>query len=358
MNLVQRQAAVAVVALALFGATFALMIYAGQRMYTTIGPSRAFAAADGRLYLLSHGSIHVFGKDGHRIESYDLAGLGVNPRPSDFEVHRDGSILTTDPDSSLLNRCKVPAGPCEQVDLGLRKAVGQDVLPLNPLKLHIDEDSQRYYVSDNAGHQVVIADFTGHVLARSTPYQIAYPNQLGVPSQGRLSVVDTGHSRIVTFDVAKPGFDHPVDAMTTGAIAVARPGRHVAFDSVVLPNGQTWVLIGLNHCRDSDVVVFEGGKPLRRLDLGDDSDPFDIELWNDRVIVADATNYRVAAFDFSGNRIEPFADEKFRGELVQAKQAPAFWGRVRLGARAGLVIIPLAVAFLLWALTRKSRRNL
>jgi hypothetical protein len=83
----------------------------------------------------------------------------VPQRPSDFEVHRDGRLLITDPNRSVLHRCKLPAGPCEILDVGLKSVPGQEVLPLNAAKIHIDETAKRYYISDNYGYRFLIADF-------------------------------------------------------------------------------------------------------------------------------------------------------------------------------------------------------
>ncbi|MGZ5081667.1 MAG: hypothetical protein ACXWBT_19150, partial [Usitatibacter sp.] len=159
------------------------------------------AAADGRLYLASHGKIHVFGADGARQRAIDLEALGLSPRPSDFDVYDDGRLLIADPNESALFRC-APAGPCERIDPGLKRMPGQTLLPLNAAKLRIDETTQRYYISDNSGHNVLVTDFSGRLLGRSPTRTVAFPNQLAVTAPGELTVVDTGHRRLATFDVA------------------------------------------------------------------------------------------------------------------------------------------------------------
>jgi len=338
----------------LMGACLALIVYAGQRIYGTIGPSRAFAAADGSLYLLSHGRIHVFGADGRRRQVIDLQALGVHPRPSDFEVHRDGRIVTTDPNDSLLNRCAVPSGPCERLDLGLRTGVAQEVRRLNAAKIHIDEAGQRYYVSDNSGHSVVIADFGGKVLGRSEPGTFRYPNELAVRKPGTLSVVDTNHWRVATFDVKGDHFGANLGNLWVGGPGIlpkspriTRPGRYWPFDSVVLPDGETWVLIAREGMRDADLIVFGAdGKPVKRIDLGDDSDPFDIEIWKDRVIVSDATNYRVEGLDLSGNRVAAFDDPAFAQELDEARALPQRWKMIRVAAQVTLMLTPFVALIL------------
>jgi AICAR transformylase/IMP cyclohydrolase PurH len=51
---------IAFATLAGFLACLALLVYSGQRIFATIGPSRAMAMPDGSLYLVSHGKLHVF----------------------------------------------------------------------------------------------------------------------------------------------------------------------------------------------------------------------------------------------------------------------------------------------------------
>jgi hypothetical protein len=325
------------------------VVYSGQRIFGTIGPSRAFAAADGRLYLLSHGKIHVFGSDGIRVEAIDLRALGVHPRPSDFEVHRDGRLVMANPNESALYRCVPPSGPCERIDVSLKSAPGQDVLPLNAAKLHIDEHAARYYVSDNSGHRVVIADFSGRVLGVSRPANVHYPNQLATVADGELAVVDTGHRRVITFDVSGDRVGRILREMSTRAEGVARPGRHLPFDSVRMPGGGTWVLIARDRMRDADLVLFDaGGAPKMRVDLGDESDPFDIEAWRGRIWIADATNYRFESVALDGSDPRSIEDRSFAAELASEHEAAQRWVVYRWLARIGMVVAPILGLIVLW----------
>ena len=337
--------------MAAFAACLVFVVYSGQRIFGTIGPSRAFAAADGRLYLLSHGKIHVFGADGTRERAIDLRALGVHPRPSDFEVHRDGRIVMADPNESVLVRCTPPAGPCERIDVNLLKAPGQVVLPLNPAKLYIDEDAKRYFVSDNSGHRVVVADFSGHVLGVSAPGAVYYPNQLSIVDANELAVVDTGRKRIAVFDVSGNRIGKVLRSIYTNAGGIARAGRYLPFDSVRLPDGSLWVLMARDHMRDGDVVLFDAqGVARSRVDLGADSDPFDLELWRGRVWIADATNYRFVSVTLDGRDLKPIGDPAFAAELVEEREGVDRWRLYRLFAQIGMVAVPLIGLLILWRL--------
>ena len=332
----------------------ALVFFAGQRLYATLGPSKAVAAADGSLVLLSHGKLHRFGKDGIRSEVIDLAQLGVPVRPSDFALHRDGRLVISDPDASVLHRCKLPGGPCETLDIGLSALPGQAALPLNAAKLYIDDDAQRYYVSDNFGHRVVIADFAGKALAHSGRGTFSHPNQLATRAPGELSVVDTDHRRVATFEVTGDRWGRLVDSLDTDAGGVARPGRVWPFDSVRAPNGDTWVLIARGHMEDADLVVFDPrAKAVRRIDLGDDSDPFDIEAWRGRIWVSDATNYRFESVSFDGRR-GAIEDRAFIDELASERQVPKRWRMARAAGQVGAFLTPLIALIVLgWRARRR-----
>jgi hypothetical protein len=333
------------------------VVYAGERIYGTIGPSRAMATPGGRLYLASHGKLHVFGPDGMRGESIDLASLGVPRRPSDFEIHRDGRLLIADPDESVLHRCTLPSGPCERLDVGLKSVPGQKVLPLNAAKIHIDDAGERYYVSDNSGHSVVIADFSGRILGRSAERTVWYPNQLALVAPGRLSVVDTNNRRVATFDVSADRVGALLATMSTHADDVARPFRQWPFDSVRLPNGETGVLIARERMRDADLVLFDArGTARKRVDLGAESDPFDIELWRGRVWIADATNYTFESVAIDGSDRREIEDRAFRDELAAARAGAQDWKAIRLAAQVAAGIVPLLGIALLWRLGLLGRQ--
>jgi len=327
-----------------------LVVYSGQRIFATIGPSRAVAMPDGTLYLVSHGMLHVFDATGRRRQAIDLAQLGVPPRPSDFEMHRDGRLVITDPNRSVLHRCKLPAGPCEVLDVGLKSVPGQEVLPLNAAKIHIDENARRYYISDNAGFRILIADFDGRLLAQSPARVVRHPNQLSVRSPGELTVVDTDNRRLVTFDVSGDKLGRILHEMDTEASGVARPGRLLPFDSVRFEDGTTWMLIAMRHMKDADIIEFDpSGHAARRLALDEKSDPFDIERWRDRVWIADATNYRFESVDRNGVRGQ-IEDRDFLEEVEQAKIRPQRWRMIRIAAQLGLALVPVLGVLVLWRL--------
>lgn len=344
------RATVASFALAAVGGCLYLLLEAGEGLYATLGPTRMAVGGDGALHVVSHGRLHVFGTDGTRRASIDLATLGVSRRPSELALHADGRAVFADPDTSTLARCTLPSGPCERLDPGLSAAEQQSLLPLNSVRIAVDDAARRYYISDNAGHRVVIAEFSGHALAASRQGVFRYPNALTVTAPGELTVADTNHHRIVTYDIRGDRFGAVLREIPTGAGAIARQGRSWVFDAQVMPNGETWALVADGRMRNADVRVFDAaGRATRRIDLGPESDPFAIRSWNTAVLVADATKYRIVNAAAPG---VPAAlrDTEFARELDSERERVEDWRRWRLAAQVGLVAIPIAAILVLWKL--------
>lgn len=281
----------------------------------------------------------------------DLAAIGAPSRPSDFERHADGRILVTNPDAPELVRCAWPAGPCQRIPVDLRSLPAQEVLPLNAAKLHIDEAGGRYFISDNAGYQVLVTDFAGKLITFTRPRIVRHPNQLALVAPDRLAVVDTDNRRIATFDLVDGKLGSVLGGMSTAATGVARPGRSWPFDSVRLPDGATAVLIATLGMKNADLVFFDAsGTPRKRADLGEDADPFDAEVWRGSIWVADATRYRFDAVRFDGSRGPGLEDTAFLVELDAERSEIERWKWIRQVAQYAVVGIPLLGALLLWRL--------
>jgi hypothetical protein len=342
------QGLVAALAIGAIAGCVYLIIEAGQRIYASIGPSKAVATADGTLYVVSHGFVHVFEADGRRREKFDLGEAGVTRTPSDLVVHHDGRIVIANPDGSDLARCTLSPPRCERIDPKLTRIKLQEALPLNSVKVAIDEERGRYYLSDNAGHRAVAVRFDGSRIAATEPRVLHYPNQLALDG-GELRVVDTNNVRIAFFDATGDSLASLKHQMPLAARGVARAGRRWPFDALRTPSGQTWALLGDDRMKDADLVVFDAaGRAVKRIELGDDSDPFDIELWRDRVLVADATRYRVDAVSFDGKVEAAALDPQFKAELESASEVPSQWREIRVAAQVGIGLVPLLAILLLW----------
>ena len=339
-----RQTAVAGLMIVGMLACLGLMVHAGNVLNKDLGPSALAAAPDGRLLVVSHGKVHVFSKDGRREQSVDLGALGVDSVPSDIAVRTDGRVFIADAAAAQLAVCDLQKSTCGGRDLGLPAWTPEHLMPGNTFKFALDEAKNRIYISDNGGHRLVIADRAGKVLSRSSGARdvVHFPNQLQAYAPDEVTVVDTNHRRIATFDVSGDRVGKVVREFKTDAPGVARDGRAWPFAMTRLPDGAYWVLVAAAGMKNADVILYSPeGKPRKRVDLGADSDPFAIALWNGWVLVADARTYRLHAFNPDGSDPGLFSDAAWDRELDVHRSTAANWRRIRTLAIAGIVLFPI-----------------
>jgi hypothetical protein len=120
------------------------------------------------------------------------------------------------------------------------------------------------------------------------------------------------------------------------------------------------VLLAANGMKDADVILYApDGKPRKRVDLGAGSDPFAIAAWNGWILVADARNYRLHAFNPDGSDPGQFSEASWDRELDEHRGTATTWKRIRRWSIAGMIALPLAGIGILVAmgvpLTRPKR---
>lgn len=331
-------------------ACLGLVVYAGQKINEDIGPNALAAGPDGKLYVASHGKVHVFASESRREAAYDLAAMGASRIPADLAVHSDGRLFVADPKLARLLACDMAKARCGSHDMGLIGWTPAHLVPGNTFKFALDVSRGRIYVSDNGGHRLLITDATGKILAStSANAEVVFPNQVQSYAPGELTVADTNHSRIVTFDIAGDRIGKVVREFPIRTSGVGRPGRVWPFGMARLPDGRFWVMAARDGMKDADVVLFDAsGRALRRIDLGPDSDPFAIALWNGTMVVGDARNYRLQAFDADGSRLRDIRDPGFEAELRQVHVAAEAWRGHRFHATIAMVVFPIVGVIVLW----------
>ena len=327
-----------------------VIYYAGQRALHYIGPSKLLTGPNGTLFVVSHGKIHQFSPAGVRVSVLDLRDFGRELTPSDMAMYRDGRFLVGEASEPAVYRCDPLTKSCERFSL----AIGTfGHIPGNSVKFFLDELAGRIYLSDNAGHRVLITDLDGRQLNQheKSASRFWFPNQLWREADGKLVVVNTNYKKIVAVDVTGDQIGKELWSMSTRAATMARPGRGWPFSAVHSADGSWWVLNARDGMRDADLVHFaKNGSPIQRVDLGAGSDPFGVVLWNERLLIADAIQYRIQTVGGNGSVGEDFGDTEFRGELAEARNALDRWRMVRLIAQGCVVFLPLVGIFLIWRL--------
>jgi sugar lactone lactonase YvrE len=328
------------------------MVHAGNQINRELGPNALAVSADGKLFVASHGRLHVFSDEKQREASYDFEPMGLPRAPADIGVRSDGKLYFANMEEGRLAVCDLQKAACDGKDLGLAGWTPAHLQPVNTFKFFIDEPRSRLYISDNGAHSLVIADATGKVLSRTVASrEVIFPNQVASYAPGELTVADTNHNRIVTFDVSADKVGKVLREFSTRGLGPSRPGRIWPFGMARLPDGRYWVLIARDGMKDADVMLFDAkGTAVRRVDLGAESDPFAIALWKDAVVVADGRNARLQAFDIEGGNRRDIRDDAFTGELRAIARRSDEWREHRFMAIAGMVLFPIVGIIVLWRL--------
>jgi hypothetical protein len=339
---------VAVAILATMALCLAAIYYSGERIGGLMqGPSKIARAPDGTVWVASHGGLHHFAGTGERKEKAALSALGREPVISELLPLSDGTLVLAEAEPSAAYRCTIGALECTSITAKIAAAVGPTA---HALMIAADEKRRRFYVSDNANHRLILLDFDGKVLDVTAPRRVLYPNELAVERSGQLVVVDTTHRRLVRIPVERDAFGPDLWQMKTDT-DLARLGRRLPMDLAPSTDGGWWVLIARDGMKEGDLILFgDDGKATKRIDLGPDSDPTQIAIVPDGLLVADPTRATLTRLAPDGSVAGPWGDPAFQAELDGLRASRSSWRALRLAAQILLVAFPLGGVFLLWRL--------
>src|SRR6266545_152402 len=339
---------VAVAILAAMALCLAAIYHSGERLGEGMqGPSKIGLAPDGTIWVASHGGLHHFNAAGERKEKLALSALGRDPVISELLPLSDGTLVLAEAVPSAAYRCNVATLRCAAITEKIAGAVGPTA---HALMIAADEKRRRFYVSDNANHRLILIDFDGKVLDVTAPRRVLYPNELAVEKPGQLVVVDTTHRRLVRVPVERDAFGPDLWQMKTDT-ALARPGRGLPMDLAPSSGGGWWVLIARDGMKEADLVLFGAdGKALKRVDLGLASDPTQIAMVPDGLLVAEPTRATLTRIAPDGSVAGPWGDSAFQAELDGLRASRSWWRALRFAAQMLLVAFPIAGVFLLWRL--------
>jgi len=113
-----------------------------------------------------------------------------------------------------------------------------------------------------------------------------------------------------------------------------------------------------NGMRDGDLLVFGAdGNALRRIDLGDDSDPTQLLKVKDEVLVADPTRFVVTRLDLEGNVKGEWGDMAFVAEMKGLREQRRRWRLSRYASQGFAVLFPLMAVVILWRRGKRPSMN-
>ena len=338
------------VAAAVFAAVvlcIVVMYHAGARLGAGMqGPSKIARAPDGTVWVASDGKLHQFSADGERKQVIPLRDLGLGTFPSELLPLADGTLVLAEAEPSAAYRCDVAAKRCTPFTAEIAKSVGPTK---HALMIAADESAQRFYISDNAKHRLILLDFDGKVLDVTAPRRLIYPNEIHVEKPGEIVVVDTNHHRLVRIDVAGDRFGADLWEMKTNVGSLHRAGRIWPMDFAAAANGGWWVLDARDGMKDADLLLFGAdGNELKRIDLGPGSDPTQIATIDGGLLVADPTQATLTRIGEDGENAVAWGGATFSAELSELKASRSMWRNLRLAAQVLVVVFPLIGVLLLW----------
>jgi hypothetical protein len=346
MKTENKKSVVAIAIVAGMALCFLALYHAGERLGEGMqGPSKIAPAPDGTVWVASHGQLHQFTAAGERKRVVALSALGRSSIISELLALSDETLVIAEAEPSAAYRCELDALKCASITSGIAAAAGPTA---HALMIAADEKRERFYVSDNAGHRLILVDFEGKVLDITKPGRVLHPNEVYLEKPGELVVVDTDHRRLVRIAVKGDVFGADLWEMKTNS-RLLRPSRVLPMDFSRSPDGGWWVLVARDGMKEGDVVLFDrDGKSVKRIDLGAESDPTQIAVLPDGLLVADPTGATLTRVAPGETVVGPWGGAAFQSELDGLRASRSYWRTVRLAAQFLIFAIPLAGILVLW----------
>ena len=83
-----------------------------------------------------------------------------------------------------------------------------------------------------------------------------------------------------------------------------------------------WILIGGSNLRNSDVLIYQDGKAIKRINENMEKfDPVDIKLFQQDMLVSDFASMQVLKFSENGNWMGEFGDLDLQHDMRKLKKA-------------------------------------
>lgn len=311
------------------------------------GPSNVQQGPNGNIYVVVNKEIYILDASGTSKRHIKLTDFGIQDGTTWLQVLNNGELLIGDYEAESIKRCNLNTLRCNNLD----GSTGAPVEFSNSFQFYMDENRQRIYATDTLKHSIYILDTNGKLLTSADGFK--YPNRPFISDDGLLYVADTNHHRIVKIDVSDDRFSEDKWQFKV-TNDVGRAGRNFPIIARQDHRGSWWVINAkdsANGLASGDLIIYDAqGIPQKRIDLGDDSEPTHILLFNDKVLVSDVENYRIASISPRGEVIGNFGDQKFFSYLDSLQSSKAFYSYIKIAAYAGLGIsVLLALGLALYA---------
>ncbi len=318
-------------------------------------------ASSNKLLAIDTGkTLYVFDKDGKTTARKTYQELGIPPEVSKMQLLDNTLYLAMSDDGSLYS-CDLTSWKCGILP-GFSN-VARDSFGFIITEKYI-------YITDTSRHTFKTFYKNGTLIgdSRGTPVPLCYPNQLSLIN-GELYAADTNNHRLALIDITNPekvkvdttiavtgnnktwevimsdrnlpSWCAPISDKIFGENGDAYFERALDFNEKMIPsahklarrgsvwptafaydhNKNWWILIGGNNLRNSDVLIYEDGKAIKRINENMEKfDPVDINLFQQDMLVSDFASMQVLKFSESGNWMGEFGELDFQHDMRDLKK--------------------------------------
>ena len=327
------------------------------------GPDNLTLDADGNLYIGVGTSLVSYDSEGQFSAIYSLDRLGLTDFVDDFAFFKNGDVLLrrgeykpsfadslniynrehTQSDDikfatdSRLYRCHLKSNECA--------AFGSNGVNFDrSFGLLIDPIDDTVYLSDTTRNILRKYSATGVELAKSEK-QFFFPNKMRLIGK-ELYVADTNNRVIAKVQTDTASFGEVIkDSSPMNRLKAIH--QQTWPYSLLKVDTDWWVINMTSSMSDGGVYVFnEHWKYVKKIELPENSDPVDLELFNGVVLITDLKQNSIYQFDLDGARKDDFSSPDFSEFLRQRAEEKAKYHHIQK-----LSIVAFTVIFLLVFIT-------
>jgi hypothetical protein len=313
------------------------------------GISAMRAMPDGKLAVVANHALHVLDASGKRVSRQPLSALGLDEDPNDMDWTADAQgrmeAWFFDDSGPRVVRCGWDDGKRELARCAAAMSGPQLKASANSRAVHlaVDRAGERVFIADAQGHRFQVFDLAGKLVGSSNRESVSlfYPNRLRYLGDNTLAIADNDHHRLVWARV-EPGRPPKVlRTLDAAAHPQSRSNRTKVTDAAFAPSGAMWMIAMKQGQKDGDILVFNGDKPVARVELPAGADPVVVESLGPHAVVGDFFLIKLHLVDAAGKYLGEFGDAAFAAEMVSLQalsRASARWTTGSMIA-GGLVIL-------------------
>ena len=348
---------------------FSFKFWAFEEAVRVAGPNQMKHDNAGDLYIHLDNTLYKLSPTMALVDKYDLADYGVSQLVGDFDFFANGDVLFRrghyDPTfvdnilmflrlSSLkaptiaaggegLVRCNLETKVCENFGQGL-----QDFD--RPHHISIDRETDTVYLTDTPQHTVYKFDGDGRQLAEQRQ-GYRFPNQISY-IDSHLYIADTNHHRIQLAGAGTDDFAH----IQTGYDVTDKTLDNRTWVYSFARVGDGWWVNNMDASMSRGyVALFDGTWRFRnKLEMPEKADPMDISSQGDYVVITDAENIDIYAFDAQGRQQEIALPSAMLDRLVELRDTKRHYLDLEQLANV-LLMVFLVVGFVFAYLQARSQ---